>query len=616
MNIKYYLSRVAKISGLILVGLSLGWLLFVDAPYRPQSLDDHIEQTHSDDEGNIIYTCSMHPSVQKNEPGDCPICGMELIPVTQDDTINKNPYEISMSEAATKLAEVQTTTVVKDIAVSTHRLPGKIMVDERRHKTLSSHVPGRIEELYVSFTGEYVSEGDRVASIYSPQLVSAQKELLEVSKNKTRNPSLYKATRNKLINWEITEEQINQIESSQSVMNDVDITSKVNGYVINKVIEIGSYVQQGSTMFKLADLSKVWVIFDAYESDVLNIKVGDEVSFSVKALPGVEFSAKITFIDPILNSQSRTVSVRAEADNENLYLKPNMLAQGIVKTDMSQLGEQILIPKSAVLWTGERSVVYVKKPTAKQPTFEFREVVLGQRVGDQYIVKSGLSEGEEVVTNGTFKIDSAAQLAGKTSMMNKTPDELPGTTGNEGHNLDGSNNDFDDQSVNSMGLSTLGESSTNIVAPEAFKNQIVQLVESYMDFKNGLVHSKPDLANEEVSNMQVNLEQVNMALLDGQSHMIWMRQQDSLQVTLTQLANTQDLTIQRVHLMELSRVIQNVINLFQIEGLYYQQFCSMANNAKGAYWLSEEEAINNPYFGEQMLNCGETIDQIEFQINS
>ncbi|MCP9290561.1 efflux RND transporter periplasmic adaptor subunit [Gracilimonas sediminicola] len=613
MNNKFDIKSIAKIAGLILIGLSLGWLLFGGAPDQPQSLDEHIEQVHTDEEGNVIYTCSMHPSIRENEPGNCPICGMELIPVSEDGAGEESPYELTMSEAATKLADVQTSKVIKDVAVTSHLLPGKVMVDERRLKTLPAHVPGRIEELYINFTGEYISQGERVASIYSPELVSAQKELLEVAKDKERNPSLYKAARNKLLNWDITEAQINQIEASQTVMNNVDIISKVNGYVINKMIEVGSHVQQGSTMFKLADLSKVWVMFDAYESDVANIKVGDNVSFTVEALPGEQFSAKITFVDPVLNAQSRTVSVRAEAENSDLLLKPNMLTQGRIRSDLSSRGEQILVPKSAVLWTGERSVVYVKKPNTTQPTFEFREVVLGQRVGDQYIVKSGLSEGEEVVTNGTFKIDSAAQLAGKASMMNKTPDGRPVRTGHEGHTMEGSGNGSDEGSMSSMSSSSQRTQSSNINAPQAFKSQVAQLVASYIDFKNALVSSKPDLAGEEVNSMQYDLKQVDMSLLDGQGHMIWMNQLDSLQTALTQLVNTQDLAKQREQLMDLSNVMLNVVKTFQIEGVYYQQFCPMASNGKGAYWLSEKETINNPYFGEQMISCGETIERIENQ---
>ncbi|MEQ8357884.1 MAG: efflux RND transporter periplasmic adaptor subunit [Cytophagales bacterium] len=610
MNNRFDLKRVAKISGLILVGLSLGWLFFGGSPDQPQSLDEHIEQVHTDEEGNIIYTCSMHPSIRENEPGDCPICGMELIPVTQGDTGAESPYELTMSEAAAKLAEVQTTTVIKDFAVSTHRLPGRIMVDERRLKTLPAHVPGRIEELYINFTGEYISQGERVASIYSPQLVSAQKELLEVAKDKERNPSLYNAARNKLLNWEITEEQINQIERSQTVMNDVDITSKVEGYVINKMIEVGSHVQQGSTMFKLADLSKVWVMFDAYESDVANIKVGDEVSFSVKALPGKKFTAKITFVDPVLNPQSRTVSIRAEAENDAMLLKPNMLTQGVIKSDVRDSGEQILVPKSAVLWTGERSVVYVKKSNTSQPTFEFREVVLGQRVGDQYIVKSGVSEGEEVVTNGTFKIDSAAQLAGKASMMNKTPDGRPVRTGHEGHTMDGSGSS---QSNSQMDMSRKASSDSNSMdVPEAFTFQLSKVVDDYINLKNSLVGDEETEIASQAQSIQASLNNVDMGLLSQEGHMIWMSQLDSIKTALSQIIEARDISQQREGFESLSNIMLQVAKTYPIKGIYFQQFCPMANDGKGAYWLSENETIQNPYFGSQMIACGETIQRIEF----
>jgi Cu(I)/Ag(I) efflux system membrane fusion protein len=611
MNNRFDLKRVSKISGLILIGLSLGWLLFGGAPDQPQSLDEHIEQVHTDQEGNVIYTCSMHPSIRENEPGNCPICGMELIPVTQDDTGEESPYELTMSEAATKLADVQTTRVIKEVAVSTSRLPGKIMVDERRLKTLPAHVPGRIEELYINFTGEYINKGDRVASIYSPQLVSAQKELLEVAKDKERNPSLYNAARNKLLNWEITEEQINQIESSKKVMNEIDIVSKVDGYVINKMIEIGSHVQQGSTMFKLADLSKVWIMFDAYESDVASIKVGDEVLFTVEALPGKNFTAKITFVDPVLNPQSRTVSVRAEANNSDLALKPNMLAQGDIKSDVRDSGEQILVPKSAVLWTGERSVVYVKKPNTAQPTFEFREVVLGQRVGDQYIVKSGVSEGEEVVTNGTFKIDSAAQLAGKASMMNKTPDGRPVRTGHEGHTMDGSGSS---QSKSQMDMSSKASSDSHSMdAPKAFISQISKVVDDYIYLKNNLVGDKEAQVSSQAQSMQTSLNSVDMSLLSQEGHMIWMSQLDSIKTALNQLIEAQDISQQREGFESLSNIMLQVAKTYPIKGIYFQQFCPMANDGIGAYWLSEKETIQNPYFGSQMISCGETIERIENQ---
>jgi Cu(I)/Ag(I) efflux system membrane fusion protein len=206
------------------------------------------------------------------------------------------------------------------------------------------------------------------------------------------------------------------------VKTEFDINSHMGGYVIEKNIDVGDHITMGGIMYKMADLSRLWVMFQAYENDLAGLEKGDNVEFTVGAYPGETFNARITFIDPVVDAIKRTVSVRAEVANPNNRLKPEMLAEGVISSTLDKGTDQLLVPKSAVLWTGERSVVYVKKPNTEQPTFEFRQVVLGPRVGDQYVVKSGLESGEEVVTNGNFKIDSAAQLAGKASMMNQNPD--------------------------------------------------------------------------------------------------------------------------------------------------------------------------------------------------
>ncbi len=613
MNNTFDLKRIGKIIGLLLIGLLIGWLIFGgSSPERPQTTEEHIEEAHTDEEGNIIYTCSMHPSVRENEPGNCPICGMELVPVSSDNNADEtSPTELRLSPAAMMLADIQTTRVVRDVAINSRRLPGKIMVDERRLKTLPSHVPGRIENLYVNFTGEYIKKGVKVASIYSPELLSAQKELLEVAKFKDQNPSLYRAAQNKLRNWEISEAQIKEIEASQSVMNEVDITSKVEGYVIERMIDVGEHVSRGSTMYRIADLSKVWVVFDAYESDVAGITVGDSVSFSIKAVPGKEFSAEITFVDPVLNPQSRTISIRAEAENQDGFLKPNMLADGIITSKVNDGETQLLIPKSAILWTGERSVVYIKKQDREAPTFEFREVVLGQRVGDQYVVISGLQEGEEVVTNGTFKIDSAAQLAGKPSMMNQKPDGRPVRTGHEGHQMNGSEPmppKTQEQTMNSDGHK--GHSSSE-QAPQAFQDQLATSVKDYITLKNSLVGSNGDEAKNTALTLQESLKDIDMSLLGNQDHIIWMEQLGSVSSAIKGITGTTNLDSQRTQFQSLSNAMVYLVKHFQIEGVYFQQFCPMADGGKGAYWLSEKEMINNPYFGEQMLSCGETIERIE-----
>lgn len=417
------IKQSAKTAGILLAGLLLGWLFFGGGG-TPETMEEHVEQAHTNAQGEVVYTCSMHPSVRESEPGNCPICGMELIPVNDTATSSgEDPYRLEMTEAAVRLAEVQTSTVRRETPVQTVRMPGKITVDERRIRSLSAHFPGRIEQLYVNFTGEYIERGERVASVYSPELVAAQKELLESYRRREQNPMLYRAARTKLQNWEIPDSLISDIEQSGQVRTQLDIVSEMEGYVITRNIAVGDHVEVGSVMYRMADLSSLWAVFNAYEQDLAALNVGDHISFTVDALPGESFEAEITYIDPVLDPQSRTLRVRAEVDNPGQRLKPQMLAEGTVSSRISEGGPQLTVPRSAVLWTGERSVVYVRVSDTEQPTFEFREVVLGRRAGDRFVILFGLHEGEEVVTHGNFKIDSAAQLAGKASMMNREPGE-------------------------------------------------------------------------------------------------------------------------------------------------------------------------------------------------
>ena len=174
---------------------------------------------------------------------------------------------------------------------------------------------------------------------------------------------------------------------------------------------------EGSELFKIADLSKVWVMFDAYESDLPFLNIGEKVTFSLQAIPGKDFSGNIIFIDPVIDPVTRVAKVRVETSNESGKLKPEMFATGIVSTTLNEYRNNMVIPKSAVLWTGKRSIVYVKQP-GDEPIFKLREIGLGPMLGNSYVVTDGLAEGEEIVTNGTFSVDASAQLEGKPSMMN------------------------------------------------------------------------------------------------------------------------------------------------------------------------------------------------------
>ncbi len=288
---------------LILVGgMFLGWLFFGGSE-EPSDTEQHVEEQHTDEEGNTVYTCSMHPSVREDEPGDCPICGMELVPADEVDESEseEDPYTLSMTATAMKLAEIQTTEVKREPAQKESRMPGKVMVDERKMAVMPAHFPGRIEELYLDYTGAQVEKGDPIASVYAPELVSAQKELLEAYEKRKSNPNLYRAARQKLINWEISETIIDDIIKEGEPRRHFDLHSHRSGYVVERRKATGDHVSFAEPIFEIADLSSVWIEFEAYENDLSSLAEGDSISFTVRSHPGKTYSGQITYIDPILD---------------------------------------------------------------------------------------------------------------------------------------------------------------------------------------------------------------------------------------------------------------------------------------------------------------------------
>ncbi|NBC66703.1 MAG: efflux RND transporter periplasmic adaptor subunit, partial [Bacteroidetes bacterium] len=421
-------------AGLLILGLFLGYLFFGGSASE-QPMDEHVEEAHTDEQGNIVYTCSMHPQVRQNEPGNCPICGMELIPAgDESNQAADNPYTLTMTQASMKLAEIQTSPVVMDLPVNTFSLPGKVTENQNNVSNITAHFPGRIRDLYVDYIGTFVRKGQRLASIYSPELVAAQQELLETAKYKNQNPRLYEASRRKLLLWEFPESTINQIEQSGEIMTELDFYSPVNGYVSQLAISREDHVMEGEVLYRIVDLSTVWVDFQAFESNITSIEEGDKIQFTVEAVPGQTYESTVLYVDPFLDNQSRTATIRAKVENSDNQLKPGMLATAQIQSGASAEA-QLMIPRSAIMWTGKRSIVYVQLPNTETPTFEAREVTLGNRAGNYYVVESGLSEGEQVVTNGTFKIDSASQLSDKLSMMNREAGTGANRTGHEGHNM-------------------------------------------------------------------------------------------------------------------------------------------------------------------------------------
>jgi len=405
--------KIITITITLIIGIFLGWLLF----HPGQKYGD--KRDHSHEAAQVkIWTCSMHPQIRMEQPGKCPICGMDLIPLVQSSSSTIDPGAIRFTPEAAQLANILTTVVSRGKPVKQIRLYGKVQADERLLQSQVAHISGRIEQLTVNFTGESVTKGQVLARIYSPELVTAQQELLESAKTKLTQPDIYEAVIEKLRHLKLTDNQITTIEESGRVQNTLDVVSNSDGIVTARRVNTGDYVSQGTVLFDIADLSKVWIMFDAYESDLQFLRKGNKISFTLQAFPGDNYSATIDFIDPVIDPVTRVAKVRVETGNQSGKLKPEMFATGIVSSSPEKFQNEIIIPHSAVLWTGKRSIIYVKQPDTDEPVFKLREIELGPDLGESYVVVSGLSEGEEIVTSGTFSVDAAAQLEGKPSMMN------------------------------------------------------------------------------------------------------------------------------------------------------------------------------------------------------
>ncbi|EPR74077.1 putative Co/Zn/Cd efflux system membrane fusion protein [Winogradskyella psychrotolerans RS-3] len=584
--------------GILAVGVLLGWLLF-----GGNTTKEPVHNHNAVAETNQMWTCSMHPQIMQPEAGDCPICGMDLIPA-ESSAVGLMADQFKLSENALALANIQTFTVSngnldRDAGFV---LSGKITENENETATMPAHFNGRVEKLYVNSLGEKVNKGQAIAKIYSPELIAAQQELIVAYKLKASQPQLYNAVRNKFKNWMIHGNQLDEVEQTGQVKTSFTIYSHVSGVVTEISINEGSHIMDGKPIFKVSNLNTVWANFDVYENQIGQFKTGQEVMVSTKAYPDKAFNGKVDFIDPILDTNTRTVKLRVVLNNSDDVLKPGMFVEGKVKSNSSINKETVLvIPAPAVLWTGKRSVVYIKADP-NEPVFEMRQITLGNSIGDNYEVLEGLNDGDEIVTNGTFTIDAAAQLQGKKSMMNKTGGKT--TTGHEGHlGMEATASVNEDKPFN------INE---RLSVAKDFQKQLKVVFDGYIKLKDALV--KDDLKNVVAASKQIldDLSKVDMALLtDNETHKHWMAIEKKIKTDATSLSTSSKIEEQRRYFKSLSAHLANAIEVFGINEKVYHQFCPMGDNNNGAYWLSREENVINPYFGGAMLTCGEVKQIID-----
>ena len=630
MNIKkIFLNKYIRYGYFIIGGIFLGWLFF----HSHRQVTEPKENTVQNE--TTIWTCAMHPQIRMSQPGKCPICGMDLIPVNKSN-VEIDPAAVHLTKEAAQLANVLTSVVTRQKPVKEVRLYGKVQADERLLQSQVSHIPGRIEKLLVNFTGETVQKGQTLALLYSPELVTAQQELLEAAKTKQLQPEIYEAAKERLRQWKLPETQIASIENSGTIQNNVEVVSNTNGIITVRRVNNGDYVSRGTVLFEVADLSKVWVLFDAYESDLRFLKKGDNVEYAVQALPGIKFAGTIAFIDPVMDPATRVAKVRIEADNQSGRLKPEMFVTGIVKAGLDEYRNMIVIPKSAVLWTGKRSIVYVKQADTDEPIFKMREIGLGPMLGNSYVITDGLMEGEEIVIQGAFSVDASAQLEGKPSMMNPQGGKTSTMPGMDMPGDDKSESSANNQSLrkktSSMpGMDMPGDTKPNNSATRGhvennvtgkpvkinvnmdFTMQLNTVFDQYIALKDAFVQGDIENVKQAAQKVQQSLTNVDMKLLSGDAHMQWMDSLGRLDNLLKQIESSNVLEGQRKDFSDFSNEFYKVIKTFGLMGkTVYYQFCPMAFNEKGAFWLCNTQEIRNPYFGDQMLTCGEIKETLNY----
>lgn len=560
-------------------GLGAGYFLFGQSHEHQHQMPVKEATTNASATNTVeeIWTCSMHPQVRQNEFGLCPLCEMDLIPL--ETNASSDPLVLQMSEDAVQLANIQTSVIGRSTdGQKSLRLSGKVQADERLASSLVAHVPGRIEKLFVSFTGEQVNRGQALAVIYAPELITAQRELLEALKLASINPGLLDAARNKLRFWKVGEATVKAIEEKGTIQETFTLYADASGIVTQKRVAVGDYLKEGEPLFDLMSLEKVWVLFDAYEEDLSNIRIGDQIEFNTPSIPNKNFKTKITFIDPMIDPTTRVAYLRTEINNTNGLLKPEMFVNGLIQKNRKGK-TKLTVPKTAVLWTGTRSVVYVKVPDTAIPSYQFREVELGDGLGDAYQLISGLEAGEEVVTYGSFTIDAAAQLNNQASMMN--------------------------QNVTVKKEAMVGVPNYQAVTPVAFQEQLNELANQYIELKTAFVATDAKAAVSQATGFTTELEKVDQTLLKGEAQNYWMEQLAILKTHGEYIANSEEVEKQRKQFGFVSDALIQVIEAFGTSGeALYVQHCPMAFNNQGGDWIAREAAIQNPYFGDKMMRCG------------
>lgn len=533
------------------------------------------------------FTCPMHPQIVQDKPGTCPICGMDLVEIKA----GGDATEVTLNQSQIALANISVEPISLQSIGSTLLLNGKLKTDETQTEVVSTRVPGRLDKLFFKETGTRVSKGQVIYEIYSEQLLTYQQEyLLALDQVKALgdkpSQSYMEAAKKKLWLYGMTDTQIKELTATKQSSPRIQFVAPASGIVTEIMVAEGQYVSEGSSVYRLENLGNLWAEAELYPNEASLIKVGDPVAIRVMGFENEIIPSKVIFLAPEYREGSQTFVLRAPLGNPEYHFIPGMQIEIVFEYSKKKA---LVLPNDAVIREEKGTLVYLKNGQGK---FKSQMISTGQQNFDKVEITEGLSEGDSVVVSGAYLLYSEVILKkGGNPMV--------------GHHHEGI-------TVQAVSLEQTNATEMGFAVDPKFAQQLRGLLPPYLKLKNALVASDANLASAEVKELATSISHVNMNLLKDDAHMKWIAQLKDMTTATKLLAASHDLEIQRASFSQLSNALHDAIKTFKVENIHaYYQFCPMAFDNKGAFWISAEQEISNPYFGKAMLRCGVTKETLK-----